>query len=120
MDSIVGTVKNLVYRRILSGYLVVNTPREFTELANQISSVDCLLLGKPEFIQEPEEVSKARPIELTLQVHKISRVCISPHSFFNHFLKFSKDLEPFHVEKLGEQCGHSMNKINDESLRNNC
>lgn len=116
MDGIVGTVKNLVYRRILSGYLVVNTPWEFTELANQISSVDCLLLDKPEFIQEPEEVSKARPIELTLKVHKVSRVCISPHSFFNHFFKFSEDLEPFHVEKLGDT---SMNKINDESLRNN-
>ena len=55
-------VKNLVYRRVLSGDAVINTLREFVELANQISSVDCLLLGKSEFIQEPEEISKTTPI----------------------------------------------------------
>ena len=41
MDWIGGTEKNLVYRRVLSGDIVINTPREFAEFANQISSVDC-------------------------------------------------------------------------------
>ena len=41
MDRIGGTVKNLVYRRVLSGEVVINTPREFAEFANEISSVDC-------------------------------------------------------------------------------
>ena len=41
MDRIGGTVKNLVYRRVLLGDVVINTPREFAEFANQISSIVC-------------------------------------------------------------------------------
>ena len=119
MDRIGGTVKNQVYRRVLSGDVVINTPREFEEFANQISSVDWLFLNKSEFIQEPEEVSKATPIPSTLKFHKVSRVRYDPHSFSNHF-KLSEDLEPFHLEKYGVQCGHIVNNINDESLCNSC
>ena len=120
MDRIGGTVKNQVYRRVLSGDLLINTPREFAEFANQVSSVDCLFVDKSEFIQEPEKVSKATPIPSTLKFHKVSRVCYGPHSFSNHYFKLSKDLEQFHVEKYGVQCGYSVNNINDESLCNNC
>ena len=62
MDGIGGMVKSLVYGRVLSGDVVINAPREFAEFADQISSIDCLFLDKSEFIQEPEEVSKATPI----------------------------------------------------------
>ena len=41
MDGINGTVKNPVYRRVLSGDVVINTPREFAKFANQIRSVVC-------------------------------------------------------------------------------
>ena len=98
----------------------INTPREFAEFANQINSVDCPFLEKSEIIQEPEKVSKATAILSTLKVHKVSRVRNGPHSFSNHFLKLSEDLEPFHAIKYGVQCGHSVNNINDESLCNNC
>ena len=53
-------VKNLLYRRVLSGDVVINTLREFVEFANQISSVDRLLLDKAEFIQEPRKYQKPR------------------------------------------------------------
>ena len=48
MDRIGGLIKNLVYCRVLSGDVVINTPREFAEFSNQI--VDCLFLEKSEFI----------------------------------------------------------------------
>ena len=93
------TVKNLVYRRVLSGDVVINTLREFVQLANQINSVDCLLFGKSEFIQEPEEISKAMPIPSTLKFHKVTCVGNGPHSFSNYYFKLGEDLEPFHVQK---------------------
>ena len=86
------TVKNLVYRRVLSGDVVINTFREFVELANQINSVDCLLLDKSEFIQEPEEISKAMPIPSTLKFHKVTCVGNGPHSFSNYYFKLGEDL----------------------------
>ena len=48
--------------QVLSGDVVINTPREFAEFANQISSVDGQFHDKSEFIQEPQEVSKNMPI----------------------------------------------------------
>ena len=120
MDVIGGTVKTLVYRRVLPGDVVINTPQEFAEFANQISSVDCLFLDKSDVIQEPQKASKATPIPSTLKVHWVSRFRNGPHSFSNHFFKLSDDLEPFHVEKCGVQSGYSVNNINDESLCNNC
>ena len=120
IDRIGGTVKNLVYRRVLSGEVVINTPREFAEFANEISSVDCLFLDKSEFIHEPEEVSKTTPIPSTLKFDKVSGVRNGPHSFSNYYFKLSEDLEPFYIEKYGVQCGHSVNNTNDESLCNNC
>ena len=78
-----GTVNNLFSRRDLSGDAVINTPREFAEFSNQISSVDFLFLDKSEFIQEPEEVSKATPIPSTLKVHKVSCVRSFPSTFLS-------------------------------------
>ena len=120
MDGIGGTIKNLVYGRVLSEDVVINTPQEFAEFANQISSVDCLLLDKLDVIQEPQEVSKATPIPSTLKILKASRVRNSPRSFSNRYFNLSEDIEPFHVEKYGVQCGHSVNDINDESPCSKC
>ena len=113
MDVIGGTVRNLVYCRVLSGDVVINTFREFREFENQISSIDCLFLDKSEFIQElDEEVSKATPIPSTLKVHKFSHVRNGPHSFSDHFFKLSEDLESFQIEKYGVQCRHKLKLIN--------
>ena len=54
MDGIGGTIKNLVYRKVLSGDVVVDTPKKFAEFANEISNVDCLFLSKEQLLKEPE------------------------------------------------------------------
>ena len=120
MDGIVGTVKNLVYRRVLLGDVVINTPKEFANFADQITSVDCLFLEYTELLKEPEEVTNAPPIPSTLKIHKVQRVANGPNSFSNLFFKLSEDIEPFYTETYGIQCGHRVNNIDDESLCNNC
>ena len=54
MDGISGTIKNLVYRKVLSGDVVIDTPKKFAEFANEISNVDCLFLSKEQLLKEPE------------------------------------------------------------------
>ena len=54
MDGIGGTIKNLVYRKVLSGDVVIDTPKKFAEFANEISNVDCLFLSKEQLLKEPE------------------------------------------------------------------
>ena len=72
MDGVGGTVKNLVYRRVLSGDVVINIPKEFANFADQITSVDCLFLENTELL--PEEVTKAPPIPSTLKIHRVQRM----------------------------------------------
>ena len=120
MDGTGGTVKNLVYQQSFiskCSYQHSSRIRRICKLNHQ-----CWLsvLDKSEFIQKPEEVSKATPISSTLKVHKVSHVRNGSHSFSNQFFKLSEHLEPFHVETYGVQCAHSANNINDESLCNNC
>ena len=57
MDDIGGTIKNLVYRKVLSGDVVIDTPKKFAEFAKEMSNVNCLFLSKEHLLKEPEEVA---------------------------------------------------------------
>ena len=46
MDGIDGIIKNLVYRKVLSRDVVIDTPKKFAGFANEISNVDFLVLLK--------------------------------------------------------------------------
>ena len=56
MDGIGGTVKNTVFRKVLSGKVVIRSPEDFTRYANQICQVDSLYLPTAEIPDEPEDV----------------------------------------------------------------
>ena len=87
MNGIGGTIKNLVYRKVLSRDVVISTPKKFAKFANEISNVDCLFLLKEQLLKEPEEVAKAAPIQTTLMSHKVKQVK-ERNSFVNKFLLF--------------------------------
>ena len=78
MGGIGGINKNLVYRKVLSGDLVIDTPKKFAEFANKISNVDCFFLLQEQLLKKPEE----------------------GYSFVNKFCYLSEDLEPFLLEIL--------------------
>ena len=74
MDGIGGTIKKLVYSKMLSRDVVIDTPKKFAEFANKICNVDCLFLSKEQLLKEPEEVAKVAPTPTTLKIHKVTRV----------------------------------------------
>ena len=59
MDGIGGTIKNLVYRRVLARDIVINNPKQFASYANEICKVDSLYLPSQDLLQEPDEVKNA-------------------------------------------------------------
>ena len=120
MDGIGGTVKNLVYRMVFSGDVVINTPKEFADFANGITNIDCLYLENAELVTEPEYVTKSFPIPSTLKIHKVKRVADGINTFSNHFFYLIEDLEPFHIENYGVQCGHRFNEVKDENFCQQC
>ena len=56
MGGIGDTVKNIVFRKVLSDEVVIGSPEEFTQYANQICQVDSLYLPTAEIPDEPEYV----------------------------------------------------------------
>ena len=44
MDGVVGTVKSMVYRRVLAGDIVIDNPKQFANFAQELCKVDLLLL----------------------------------------------------------------------------
>jgi len=119
MDGIGGTLKNLVHRKVMSGAVVINTPKEFADYANSVCKVDSLFMGKEDLLLEPVEIADALPIPTTLKVHKVRRVS-EGDSFYNEFFYLSEDSEPFFVRKYGFQCGHERTEIIDENICNFC
>ena len=76
MDGIGGTVKNLVFRHVKSGKVVINTPEEFAHYADNVcEGVYPLYLPKEEILVEPSHTETAG-IENTLQIHKVQRLII--------------------------------------------
>ena len=74
MGGIGDTVKNIVFRKVLSDEVVIGSPEEFTQYANQICQVDSLYLLTTEIPDEPEDIQYSSSIsdtipEVLLHVH---------------------------------------------------
>ena len=64
MDAIGGTVKNVIFRKVKSGQLVVCSPLAFSEaVTNFFSSIHFVYLPENKNIIEPEDIIKARNID---------------------------------------------------------
>ena len=79
MDWIRDTVRNTVFRKFLSGKVVIGSPEEFSRYANQICQVDSLYLLTAEIPNGPaEDVQYSSSIPNTLKTHRV--VCgLSKH-----------------------------------------
>ena len=62
MDGIAGTMKNMVFKKVLSASTVINTPKEFAEFTNTVSTISCLYLPNEDLLQEPDYVKDCTPI----------------------------------------------------------
>ena len=71
MAGIGGTVKNTVFRKVLSDEVVIGSPEEFTQYANQICQVDSLYLPTAEIPDEPEDIQYSSSIPDTLKTHRV-------------------------------------------------
>ena len=94
MDGIGGTIKNLVFRRVKSGQMVINSPSEFASFADEICSpVNSLYLPEDKVMVEPEKVRCATAIPDTSQIRQKNekRLCME-------FYYLSFDNDPFFTQ----------------------
>ena len=116
MDGIGVTLKNLVYRRVLSWDAVINTLRVWK--SNQQRWL--FVLQKIRIFSRARRNTKSHANTVNIEISQGHFFCDGSHSFSNHYFKSSEDLEPFPVQKYDIKCGHSVNNVNDKSLCNSC
>ena len=109
MDGKGGTVKNIVFCKFLSGEVVIGSPEEFAQYANQICQVDRLYFPIAEIPDEPEDVQYSSSIPDTLKTHRVVRG-LSKHKIpYLKFYYMSTDPKPHYTQWYGPECGHVEN-----------
>lgn len=71
MDGIQGTIKNVVFKKNLSGSTVTNTPKEFSKFVNKYNFF-FVLAHNNDLLQEPDRVGVCR-------CHKSAQDCTELH-----------------------------------------
>ena len=112
MDGIGGTIKNVVFKKVLSGSTVINTPKESAESANTVSTISCLYLANEDLLQEPDHVKDCPPIPNTIKTHKIVWSYTSKGVPCNKFFYVSNDEEPHFVQWYDNTCCHCLKSYN--------
>ena len=115
MDGIGGTVKNMVYRCVLAGDIVINNPKQFASYADDICNVDSLYLPNEQLLKEPEEIQHVEPIPETLKTHKVVRGMSKHNVPFNSFYYLSSDEKPHFTQWYGKECGHLESNVDDNT-----
>ena len=60
MDGIGETLKNSIYRDVMSGKCVIDTPKQFAEYAeNAVKGITSLYLPTEEVLKEPDDIGNS-------------------------------------------------------------
>ena len=113
VDGIGGTIKRMVFRKVLSKQVVINNPKQFAEYANQLSAIRCLYLPSEQLIDEPSFVAEQKPIPETLKTHKWVRGFNRAGTPYNNFYYLSSDVFPHFKQWYGLGCDHEENEVDD-------
>ena len=74
MDGVGGTIKNVIFRKVKLGQIVVHTPKEFSDAALKfVPSIITVFLPRSDEIVEPETIHQSHSIPVTFSIHKFHR-----------------------------------------------
>ena len=92
MDSVGGTVKKVIFRKVKSGYVVIYSPQGFSEAVTTVlSAIHAVYLPESENIIEPKEIESSRKIKETLKIHKLERKVDPNGNTYINFYKIADD-----------------------------
>ena len=102
MDGVGGTVKNVIFRKVKSGQVVIYSTQEFSEAVKTlVPAIHAVYLPENENIIEPKGIKSSRKIKETLKIHKLEQK-VNPNG--NTCISFYKVVdyeELFHVQQCG-------------------
>ena len=98
INDVGKTIKNVIFRKVKSGQIVVHTPKEFSDAAMKfVSSIITVYLPKSDEIVEPESIHQAPSILETLSIHKFVRLINDRGDCSIEFFKTVVDQEAFYT-----------------------
>ena len=107
VDNVGETIKNVIFRKVKSGQIVLHTPKEFSDAAMKfVSYIITVYLPKSDEIVEPESIHQVLSIPETLLIHKLVRQVNSRGDCSIEFFKTAVDQESFH-----NQCYNRANDV---------
>ena len=110
MDDVRGAIKNVIYRKLKPGQIVVHTPKEFSDSAMEfVISIITAYLPKFDEIVKPESIHQAPSIPQRFSIHIFVRQ-INDTDCSIEFFKTVVDQEVFHIQWYKKAsdfvCGH--------------
>ena len=74
MDGIGGTIKNKVYRYVMSNKCLIKNGKDFAEYANKtINGITSIYMPINDLLTQPDNIENAPKIPETLSIHKVTR-----------------------------------------------
>ena len=99
MDDEGETIKNVIFRKVKSGQIVVHTPKEFSNAAMKfVSSIITVYLPKSDEIVESESIHQALSIPKTLLIRKFVRQISDRGDCSIEFFKTVVDQEVCYIQ----------------------
>ena len=120
MDDVGRTIKNIIFRKVKTGQIVVHTPKEFSDAAMKfVPSIITVYQPTSDEMVEPASIHQAPSIRETLSMHKFGRQINDRRDCSIEYFKTVVDQEAFHTQWYKKAsdvvCGHEKsNKSNSE------
>ena len=101
MDGIGGTVKNVIFRKVKSGLVTINSPEEFAKAAMKfVPKISTVYLPETDVMDEVKRTVAAPSIKGTLKIHMIRRRVDKGVPCMD-FYELASDAIPFHTQWYG-------------------
>ena len=112
MDGIGGTIKNKLYRNVMSNKCLIKNAKDFAEYANKtINGITSIYMPINDLLTEPGNIENAPKIPETLPIHKVKRSFNEDNICFINFFRVANDADPFFTQfyrkdDAPDVCGH--------------
>ena len=119
MERVRGTVKNVIFRKVKSGFVTIDSPFEFHQaILKFVPSIKSVYLPDTNVLNEPENIEQeSKKIPETLQVHHVERFEMKGLYGLKFFL-LSENEQTFYTQwySSGKDvviCGHKIADLDD-------
>ena len=94
-----GTVKNIIFRKVRSGFVTIDSPFEFHQaILKVVPSIKSVYLPDTDVLNEPENIEQeSKKIPETLKVHHVERFEVKG-VYGLKFFYLAEDEQPFYTQ----------------------